>query len=124
MKLSYDTCLLCHSQLEMQVLDLSDNQVIISYICPTKITMYSEAKLKPEKASHCFIRTFAEGDIAVMIIFPYLLTYCFQVPGITKITKVFPDKQRKYLTTVPLLDIDFSKHQDIVERLDRLITFI
>lgn len=124
MKLSYDKCPLCQAQLEMHVLDLTNNQVIISYFCPTKTVMFDESKLQAKDASHCFIRTFSEGDVVAMIIFPYLLTSSFQDPPSTKITKIFLDKPRKYLTTIPYLDMDFSKPQDIVERLDRLITFI
>lgn len=121
---NYDRCPLCQSKLDMNVLELDEltTKVIISYFCPQTVDYYSEADKKSAPTSHFAIRTFKEGDIVTIALYPYLLNYNLG-NNTTAITKIYLNKSRKYITTLPLLDIDYNNPYATIARLDKLLIF-
>jgi hypothetical protein len=95
----------------------------MSYTCPTKVKFFSESKKETVLNSHFLIRVFPEGDIVSLVLFPYLINHNLG-GSVTAITKIYLDKGRKYITSLPLLDIDYSKPQDVIERLNKLMIFV
>lgn len=118
----YSNCPLCDSKLELHVLDDSQTYITISYFCPQMINYYSESNREISSQPHFAIRIFKDGDIVTIALYPYLLNFNLN-NNTTAITRIFLDRPRKYITSLPLLDIDYSQPYTIIDRLNKLLIF-
>lgn len=120
---STDRCPLCNEKLDLEIRDIAPNKVVFVYKCKKTDIVRNDSNSAWIHKSHYQNDSYKGGQLCEMVIAPYVLFHSESnnLTGVYKSAQ--KGKPKKLLFRTALLDLDYSKPQNVVEKLKLLVLF-
>lgn len=126
MTFSTDICPLCNHKLQLDIVS-QGSKVITNYFCPRKpktvTTIDSLGVRRHVDVFHYTNRIFQDGSIAEVMLEPYLLKHCIPINKTRIIYLPEGDEHPQLIAEIPLLTLDYSNQQKVIDKIKKLVLF-